>query len=199
MEENNLKKVSKVLVIVDMINGFVKEGNLADSSISNITDENVRLANMFIKNNEPVIAFRDCHKINSLELNTFPEHCISGTNEVELVDELKVLQNQFTVIDKNSTSGFVVPEFMKYINNIEDLKEVVITGCCTDICIMNLAIPLKNYFNEINKNIDVIVPKNAVDTYNIPNIHDKDEWNEMAFKFMNQAGVTLVKKYDGRK
>jgi hypothetical protein len=58
---------------------------------------------------------------------------------------------------------------------------------------MNLAIPLKNYFNQINKNAKVIVPQNAVETYNIPDVHPRDEWNNMAFKFMAQAGVELVK------
>ena len=79
---------------------------------------------------------------------------------------------------------------------MKNLTELVITGCCTDICIMNLAIPLKNFFNQINRNVNIIVPENAVDTYNIPGVHDRDEWNEMAFRFMKQAGIQVVKKLE---
>lgn len=194
--KENLEIVKKGLIIVDMINGFVKEGTLADPTISKIIPEIERLAIEYIDSGDPVIAFKDCHNENSPELNAFPSHCLKGSEEVELVEELKRHENQFVVFEKNSTSGFVVPAFFDYLNEMKNLTEIVITGCCTDICILNLAIPLKNFFNQINKNVDVIVPKNAVDTYHIPGIHDKDEWNEMAFRFMNQAGVQVVRKLE---
>ena len=182
----------KLLIIVDMVNGFINEGALADAGISKIIPEIVRLANRFIADGNPVIAFRDCHTADSPELENFPAHCIQGTSEAELVDELKAIQNKFVVLGKNSTSGFFAPGFMEIINGMQELKEVVITGCCTDICILNLAIPLKNYFNQTDKKIDVIVPKNAVETYNIPAVHEREEWNAMAFRFMAQAGVKLI-------
>lgn len=194
--KENLEIVKNGLIIVDVINGFVKEGTLADPSIAGIVPEIERLALEYLANGDPVMAFKDCHTENSPELNAFPAHCINGTEEVELVDELKRYQEQFVLFEKNSTSGFVVPEFIDYVNKMKNLTEIVITGCCTDICIMNLAIPLKNFFNQINKNIEVIVPENAVDTYNIPGVHERDEWNEMAFKFMKQAGVQVVRKLE---
>ena len=48
---------------------------------------------------------------------------------------------------------------------------------------------------EINKRVKITIPKNAVETYDAPN-HNRDEYNNMAFKFMEQAGIKLVKKYE---
>ena len=193
---NKLEVVKRGLIIVDMINGFVNEGALADKGIRSIIEENVLLAEDFINSKDPIIAFKDVHTKESPELSNFPSHCIEGTNEVELVDELKVLSDNFKIINKNSTSGMFAPGFMEYLRSMNELTEIVITGCCTDICILNLAIPLKNFYNEINKQVDIIVPMNAVETYHIDNIHNRDEYNDMAFKLMTQAGVKLVKKYE---
>ena len=74
---------------------------------------------------------------------------------------------------------------------MENLSEVVITGCCTDICVSNLAIPLQNYFDENNKEVNIIVPENAVETYDAPN-HNRKEYNEMAFKLLTQAGIKVI-------
>jgi nicotinamidase-related amidase len=197
--KNNIEIVKRGLIIVDMINGFVKEGVLADPSIENIIEENVKIANYFLESNDPVIVFKDVHTLDSEEFKTFPPHCIEGTNEVELVDELKDISSDFVIINKNSTSGMFAPGFLEYINNMKELTEIVITGCCTDICVLNLAIPLKNFFNQVNKDINIVVPMNAVDTYHIPSIHDKDEYNDMAFKLMKQAGVQIVKRYENGK
>ena len=194
--KENLEIIKKGLIIVDMINGFVKEGVLADSNISGIIPEIESLALEYLEKGDKVIAFKDCHYENSPELNTFPPHCMSGSEEVELVDELKRHEDKFIVFEKNSTSGLFVPEFFYYIQGMKNLTELVITGCCTDICILNLAIPLKNFFNQVNRNVEIIVPENAVDTYNIPEVHEKDEWNDMAFRFMKQTGVQVVKKLE---
>jgi nicotinamidase-related amidase len=85
--------------------------------------------------------------------------------------------------------------FLRDVDEMINLRNVVITGCCTDICDLNLAIPLKNYFNEYNREVDIYVPEKAVETYDAPN-HNRDEYNEMAFKLMNQSGIKLVKRYE---
>ena len=81
--------------------------------------------------------------------------------------------------------------FLTDIDKMENLEEVIIIGCCTDICVLNLAIPLQNYFDQKDRNITITVPKNAVETYDAPN-HNREEYNEIAFKLMKQAGINLV-------
>ena len=76
-------------------------------------------------------------------------------------------------------------------NNENNLKEIALCGCCTDLCVMNFAIPLKNYINENDLDIDVVIYKNAVETYDAPN-HNRKEYNEIAFKIMEQNGIKLI-------
>ena len=189
-----VKTTKRLLVVVDMVKGFVTEGNMADPKIQRIVPESKRLVENFLKNGDQVVYIKDCHEKDCAEFTRFPEHCINGTVEAQMVDELATFENDVIVFEKNSTSAMFANDFVNTINEMEQLEEVVIIGCCTDICVMNLAIPLKNYFDEENMDVKIIVPKNVVETYDAP-YHPKDEYNEMAFKFLAQAGIELVNKY----
>ena len=187
-------KARKLLIVVDMVNGFAKEGNMADPNIQHITPECERLVKEFLEKGYQVIYITDCHKENCNEFLKFPVHCVEGTDEAEMVDALKKYQDRVIVIKKNSTSAMFAPGFMDIINQMTDLEEVVIIGCCTDICEQNLAIPLANYFDEMDRPVRITVPMNAVETYNA-SYHPRDEYNEMAFKFMKQTGINIVERY----
>ena len=183
--------MKNLLVIIDMINGFVKEGILADKNINHITPNIINKINEFNNNGDDIICFQDAHTNTSNEFKDFPPHCLKDSFESELIDELIPYKNKMKIIYKNSTSGFVTKEFLEYIEqNKDDLNRVVIAGCCTDICIINFAIPLKNYFNEYNLDVDVIVPKTCVETYN-SDTHNREEYNEMSFKLMKQTGIKI--------
>ena len=187
---NKILKAKKLLIVVDMINGFIREGALADSHIESIIGENVKLIKEFIDEEQPVIAFKDAHTTESTEFQSFPLHCIQNSSESELIDEIKQFEEDIIIFEKNSTSGMFAKGFIEYLNSLKELEQVVITGCCTDICITNLAIPMKNFFNQNNLQIDVIVPQNAVDTFDAP-AHKREEYTEMAFKLMKQAGIKI--------
>lgn len=184
--------MKKLLVVIDMVNGFVKKGVLADKHINHITKNIINLIKTFKKENNDIISFQDGHSKNSKEFEGFPEHCIIGTEEAELIDELKPYEKYMKKILKNSTSGFVTKEFLKYLEkNKDNLQEIVITGCCTDICILNLALPLKNYCNEYDLNTKIIIPKNCIETYDAPN-HNRYEYNDISFKLMKQTGIEVI-------
>lgn len=183
--------MKKLLLVIDMINGFVKEGNLADKQINNITPSIINFIEEFIKNNDDIISIQDGHSENSKEFDNFPVHCVLGTEEAELIEELMPYKDKMKLIRKNSTSGLTTDEFLQYMKeNGEELEEIVVTGCCTDICVMNFALPLKNYINEHDLNIKVTIYKNAVETYDSP-IHNREEYNDMAFKIMKQNGIEI--------
>lgn len=194
MKKEDLKFIKSTLIVVDMVNGFISEGQMADPKINHIIDENIRLINKFLEKDYPIIAFRDCHEQDSIEFKCFPEHCLKGTNESELVPELKQYENKMKVFEKNSTNGIYANGFIEYINNLNEVREFVITGCCTDICVMQLAISLKTYFNAINKNINIVIPMNAVETYNAPT-HRSGEYNNMAFDLMHGVGIQIASEY----
>ena len=187
----DLKNIKKLLINVDMVNGFVKFGAMSDEYIKHVIPEQIKLINEIKEKEEAIAIIKDTHKENCIEFKRYPVHCVEGTEEAELVDELKEFEKEALVYEKNSTSTIYAPHFLNDIDEMKDLKEVVIVGCCTDICILNLAIPLKNYFDQKDRDIKITIPKNAVETYNAPN-HNREEYNETAFKLMAQAGIDLV-------
>lgn len=184
--------MKKLLLVIDMVNGFVKEGALADKKINDITPNIIKLIEKYIQNNDDIISIQEGHSNNSKEFESFPPHCILETEEAELIEELIPYKDKMKVIRKNSTCGFVTKEFMRYIEeNKDELKEVVLTGCCTDLCVMNFALPLKNYINEHNLDIKVLIYKDAVETYDSPT-HNREEYNEIAFKIMKLNGIEII-------
>lgn len=200
MKKNNLENIEEVLIVVDMVNGFVKEGPMADPYIGHIVPIIQGLMFDYLnRDNTGVFIVKEGHSENACEFNVHPEHCIKGTEEAMLVDELSNLETYCYEFLKNSTSamwakGFI--ETIKLLLKNPKFKKVTIVGCCTDICVMDLSIPLKKLFDELNIEVEVIIPTEAVETFNIDGVHERDEWNNMAFRFMEQAGIKLVKKLE---
>lgn len=190
----NTENIKKLLIVVDMVNGFTKEGVMQNAYMKDLIPEIDRLIKLFRKENNGVMFVKESHNNNSKEFKKFPRHCVEGESEALIVDEFQRYVDSENVYNKNSTCAIFAPRFMDDINSLNNLEEVVLVGGCTDICLMNAAIPLVNYFDENDKSVDVIVPINACDTYDSP-LHNRNEYNEMAYKFMNQAGIKLVKKY----
>ena len=184
------EEFQKLLVVVDMVNGFVKKGVMSDPYINHITPKLIRLIEGVLGEDEAVAFIKDTHYKNSTEFKKFPPHCIKGTGEEELIDELKRYEKYGLSYEKNSTSTIFAKNFLQDVESMKKLNEVIITGCCTDICVMNLVIPLINYFDENNRNIDVIVRSDLVETYDSPT-HNRDEYNGMALKLIKQAGAKV--------
>ena len=184
------EEIEELLIVVDMINGFIKEGNMSDETINHITPNIIKLIEYIIKKNEGLAFVKDTHHKNSLEFIKFPVHCLIDTSESQLIEELMPYEQYGISYEKNSTSTMFAKNFMNDIDKMKKLRKVIVTGCCTDICVMNLVIPLINYFDEQDRNVDVIVQQNAVETYNSPN-HNREEYNQISLKLMKQAGVKI--------
>lgn len=192
-EKNSMERkeeLEKLLIVVDMVNGFIKKGNMADPYINHITPALIKLIEEKLNEGEGIAFIKDTHYENSSEFKKFPPHCIKGSGEEELIDELKGYEKYGLSYEKNSTSTIFAKNFLKDIESMKKLREVIVTGCCTDICVLNLVIPLINYFDENNKDVQVTVRSDLVETYNSPN-HNREEYNEMALKLMRQAGAKV--------
>ncbi|MCI5774090.1 MAG: cysteine hydrolase [Erysipelotrichaceae bacterium] len=178
---------TKKIVIVDMVNGFVKEGALHDPRIMDIT-ENIKSL-LAHKQDHGIIVLEDCHEEGCAEFNSFPPHCIKGTSEAKTIDELQYvfdLENFEACVQKNSTNGF----FAMKEADLLTADEYILVGCCTDICVAQLAMTLKVYGNDANEPKKVIVVKDGVATYDAFN-HAAAEYDEAAFKLMGIAGVEV--------
>lgn len=193
---NNIEKFyiddKSVLFIVDMNNGFAKKGPLSSERVEKLIPNIVSSIKIFNELNNPIIAFTDSHKKESLEFKSYPIHCLEGSYESELVDEIKKF-TEIIVIEKSSTNAFLEKETKKYIDSFisNGYENFIICGCITEICVKQFAQTLKAYLNVINKDIDVVVPVNLVDTYDSLE-HNAEAINLFSFYEMNSCGIKIV-------
>ena len=84
----NLEKYEKAIYIVDMNNGFVNFGPMANPKYNELVREQVKLINKIRKEDGLVNFILEGHKKDALEFKTYPKHCILGTKEAELIPQL---------------------------------------------------------------------------------------------------------------
>lgn len=189
IEQMSIDELKRPIVfVVDMINGFAKEGALSDKDILKIVPDMKNLLDTV----HPSIFICDSHDLNSREFQAFPLHCIKNTDESKVIDELKPYAKN--IIYKNSTNAFVSEGIQTFIQDeLSSYQDIVIVGCCTDICIMQFALCMNTYLNQ-NEMHDkrVIVPINMVETFHIPNTHDSMKWNEVACDLMIANAISVV-------
>lgn len=180
-----------VIFVVDMVNGFAKAGALADPAIADISP-NIR--SLITQLECTAVFVCDSHPPHTREFEAYPPHCIIGSDEAQIVDELKDLAA--VVLKKNSTNTYVAPEFQDWLaSHGSTYKDWIITGCCTDLCVLQFALSLQAWMNEHNRTDQrVIVAASCVDTYDIPGVHDAAFWNETALANMAANGITVVSK-----
>lgn len=191
----NLKMYQQALVVVDMVNGFVKEGVLHDDEIANVIPRQIELIKDYQKKEQLIVFIKDTHDEEAVEYRRFggTKHCIRGTTEAELVDELREYEDMdnTTSVEKNSTSFMEAPKFRKLMEEATNLEKVDIVGCCTDICDFNGAMGLANYFDQWNREVLINVHQDAVATYAEG---DRGQYVDAAYLLMEQQGISLVKK-----
>lgn len=183
----------KLLLIVDVIKGFLIEGNMAFTDGIDVVSPIEALVKEFIENKDMIVTFRDQHKPDSLEFKSYPEHCIINTKEVELVDQLIPYSDNFTDIAKNSTNGTNTPEFLQLLSE-NKFSEVVVVGVCTDICVLQAVLSLITYFYQNQMDTKVTVVKDAVETFDTKE-HSRDYYNELSFNLMKNASANIVDSY----
>lgn len=183
-----------ILFVVDMINGFIKEGALHDEAILECAKPIQELAKQLQCRR---IFVADSHPPHTREFNSYPEHCVIGTAESEVISELQPYVE--ALFHKNSTNAFLCEDFREFLN--EDFyyyDDIIITGCCSDICILQFALCFQAYLNEHNENDKrIIVPINCIDTYHIEGVHDASKNNAFAIKNMSANGICLVNSIKG--
>jgi len=179
------------LIMIDMTNGFAREGALKSERVEALIPEIMKLSSLCDSYKVKKVALTDYHKPDSREFDSYPPHCIEDTMECEVVEEIKGLGG-YELIRKNSTNGFLESGFEKWMKANKEIDCFILTGDCTDICILQLATSLKAWFNQKEKASRIIVPISGVDTYEL-GIHNGDLMNVMSLYNMMINGVEIVK------
>ncbi|CEK38857.1 isochorismatase family cysteine hydrolase [Paraclostridium sordellii] len=188
---NALDLSKTMLFIIDMNNGFAKKGALYSDRVEALINPITNLAKILEAKNCEIIAFTDSHNKDSIELRSYPTHCLENDYESKIVDEISTIKN-LKVIPKNSTNGFFCLEDKDFKN----IDNIIVVGDCTDICIYQFVVTLKAYFNQNNIDKNIIVPMNLVDTYHIDNIHNSEIMNIVFLNSMIQNGVEVIKEIE---
>jgi len=159
------------LISVDMVNGFCHKGSLASSEVKSIIPS---VVGIFKKaKNYGVSHFlliQDAHHHEATEFDAYPPHCVKGSDEAEAIPELTELPfaKEFETIEKNSLSPAYETKFDVWLEKHPKIDTFIIVGDCTDLCIYSIAMHLRLYANAKNTYRRVIVPSNAVATYDMP-------------------------------
>ena len=191
---NNLKLYKGCLIIVDMVNGFVREGALHDEEIARVIPRQIELIKEAKAAGKARIFIKDTHDENAAEFDRFEgQHCVRGTEEAEIVDELKpfVEDEDTFVFEKNSTNFMEAPNFRRFMKEQIYLKEFDLGGCCTDICDFNGIMGLANYLDQWNRPHIIRAHEDAMATFAEK---DRQEYVDAAKLLMKQQGIQLVKK-----
>ena len=193
LEEIGANKNNTAVIIVDMVKGFYNEGPLANEKVGEIISDIVKLDK--ITDGYRKVFFIDSHVENAKEFTSYPKHCIEGTVETELIDELKELEsinNKNTIIvRKNSINGFHCEELKEIIDN-KAIEKIIVVGVCTDICVKNFVMSAITYINQFNLDKEIIVPSNMVETFDA-DFHNREFWNLTSLFEMKTNGVKIVR------
>ena len=179
-----------VHVVVDMVNGFVKTGPLSSKEVLSINESVAAFCSACEKANIPNYALCDCHPEGCSEFKTYPVHCVEKTEESELTDELKKAAS-FRTFPKLSINGWLEDDFRSAIID-GGFDTFIVTGDCTDMCVLQLVLSLKSGLNRINRESRVLVPMELVATCSLPS--RMPESAELAsFLVMEANGIEPVK------
>jgi nicotinamidase/pyrazinamidase len=126
-----------------------------------------------------VIFTADTHEPDDAEFKIFPVHCVRGSQEAELVEELRRYLGHPDVhlVAKRRYSALFETEFEGLLHRF-GIDRVRICGVCTDICVLHTTEDLRN------RDIDVTVVAPATATFDAPG-HDADEIREQALAHMS--------------
>lgn len=190
----------KTLFMIDMNNGFVNFGPMANPKYNDLVPEQQALIEMFREEDELVNFILENHDKNALEFVSYPEHCVEGTEEAKLIPEFQDEENKpnTRTYYKNSINGMLNRTLQDDIKALEKLKMIVLAGVCGDLCVMDFGRTLLRYLDEINHDLKVFVVKSCIDTFDVPG-HNREEWLEIAYKVLEQAGAIVVEDVEDLK
>jgi nicotinamidase-related amidase len=192
------------LISIDVIVGFCTNGPLASARVGRIARP---VAELFARAHalgvRQFVLTQDTHDPQTPEFGSYPPHCVKGTDESEAVAELKALPfyDTITVIEKNSISSHIGTRLGAWLAERPELDTFIVVGDCTDLCTYQGAMTLRLEANAGNFARRVIVPAEAVDTFDTPvsvarelgiKAHDGDLHHVLFLHHMASNGIEVV-------
>lgn len=145
----------KALLIIDMLNDFIKRGAplevpKARGIIRNIRRELEKARRAGI----PVIYCCDRHEPRDQEFEVWPPHAVRGTQGAEIIEELRPIKGE-PVVAKKTYSAFYHTSLEKILKRL-GVKHLILTGVVTNICILYTAV------DAYMRGYEITVPEDCV-------------------------------------
>ena len=189
-----IEKVKVLRINIDMVVGFLVNGNLAAPSMMRIVARQQELYDEALESDDTIVVLgNDWHDEDSTEFDFYGIHVLANTLEAEVIKPLKKYEKYGIVFHKNCTSLVQVDDFREFILMFPNLERVEITGVLSDKCVDNAAVGIKTFFDEHNRRVEVCVHQDAIDTYEAPG-HNAAEETELALRHMKSNGVKVLGK-----
>ncbi len=147
--------MANAILVIDMTRAFLEEGHAlycgdkARSIIPNIQ----RLLEYEVSKDSTILYLNDHHEQDDLEFKMFPAHSIAGTTEIEIIYELAKYPGE--VIPKKRFSAFFGTTLDEKLSQLKPEK-VVVSGVCTDICVMYTVADARNRDYQVEVPIDCV-------------------------------------------
>jgi nicotinamidase-related amidase len=174
-----------VTIVVDVLNGFCRFGNLASPRLDAVVPGIGDYLERALGAGTQAVFLADTHTADDPEFEVFPPHCVEGSGEEEIVEELREFADRSIVVRKRRYSGFFGTDLERILVELAP-ERVEVVGVCTDICVLHTVADLRN------RDYPVSVYGSLVATYDAPG-HPGDEVDLWALAHMRDVlGATLT-------
>ncbi len=131
----------RVLLIVDMLNGFLdpKGALYCGESSRRIIPSVRRKVRSYLRAGRPVVFVCDSHDPDDPEFANWPAYCVRGTWEAQIVPELPA--EKATILKKRTLSCFRGTPLAATLKSL-GARQIELVGLCTNICILFAAYEL---------------------------------------------------------
>ncbi len=135
--------MTDVVLVVDMLRGFLEEGNnlYCGDDARRIIPNVQALLQREVSRGSSVFYICDTHAPDDLEFQMFPVHCVEGTAESEVIPELASFPGER--IEKQRYSAFYNTDLEQRLKDLAP-ETITVCGVCTDICVLHTTADARN-------------------------------------------------------
>jgi len=147
--------MSRVVIVSDMLRGFLKEGYplYCGSEARRIIPNVQTLLERELEQGSKIFYACDRHAPDDPEFRMFPAHCVEGTAEAEPIPELGRYPGE--IVPKRTFSSFygtVLDESLKGIRP----ETIVICGVTTHVCVLQAVVDARNRGYDVEVPVDCV-------------------------------------------
>lgn len=147
--------MANAVIVTDMLKCFMEQGHplyVGDKSRKIIPNVQ-KLLQRELDRCSKIFFISDHHDPDDPEFRMFPPHCIDGTEEAEVIPELRKFPGE--VIPKKRFSGFFETDLDKKLKRLKPEK-LIICGVLTDICVLHTTADARARYYEVEVPVDCV-------------------------------------------